>query len=70
MTTKVLTLLPLFPEDMGNVRCEKAFAFGLLRGRKAARGVKQERLPINKMYETPERMAYYRGYDKGRRTKR
>ena len=61
----------IYPEDGedGDIRCKKAFAFGYLRGKKSARGVTLERLPLTKMYECPERMAYYRGFDKGRREK-
>jgi len=64
-------MFTIFPEQTGDEKCVKAWDFGYMRGRKNARGVKQKRLPISKMYGTKERMAYYRGYecgyDKGKR---
>jgi len=54
------------PEDRGHKGCQLAFDFGVKRGYAAACDVKQDRLsPLP--FDTPERMAYYRGYQKGYR---
>ena len=60
----------IYPEDAKwhdrYESCRLAFNFGLQRGRKAARGIAQDSLrPLP--FDTPERMAYYRGYAKGYR---
>lgn len=53
-----------YPESWGHKGCKLAFDFGLQRGRKAAYGIKQDRLnPIP--FDTPEKMAFFRGYSKG-----
>lgn len=54
----------IYPEDRGHRGCQLAFDFGVMRGRRAGYGVKQDRLhPLP--FDTPERMAYYRGYGRG-----
>ena len=52
------------PEDRGHKGCQLAFAFGVQRGRRAAYHCQQDRL--NRIpFDTPEKMAYFRGYSKG-----
>jgi len=54
-----------YPEDRGHKGCQLAFDFGYKRGREVAYGEYVERLnPLP--FDTPERMAYYRGYARGR----
>jgi hypothetical protein len=53
-----------YPEDRGHKGCQLAFAFGVQRGRMAAYHCQQDRL--NRIpFDTPEKMAYFRGYSKG-----
>ena len=58
----------IYPEDSTwserRKGCQLALAFGLQRGRRAAYHVQQDRLNTIP-FDTPEKMAYFRGYNRG-----
>jgi len=63
----------IYPEDADwherQKGCKLAFEFGVKRGHAAGLGVKNEQIkPLP--FDTPERMAYYRGYARGFRPAR